>query len=52
MGDAHGRIGRVDALAARSRRAEDVDPEVVAVNIEVTAFLAFEQGVFDKGGFS
>src|SRR6266516_1241925 len=35
VGDAHGAVGRVDALAARSLRAEDVDPEVLVFDLHV-----------------
>ena len=33
MRDAHGGVGRVDALAARSARAERVDPEVLRIDL-------------------
>src|SRR5690349_19674652 len=35
VGDAHGAIGRVDALTTRSLRAEHVDPEVLLVDLDV-----------------
>src|SRR6266702_2816358 len=33
VGDAHGAVGRVDALAARTLRAEHVDPEVLVFDL-------------------
>src|SRR5438093_3154870 len=35
VGDAHGAVGRVDALAARPLRAEHVDPEVLVFDLHV-----------------
>src|SRR6266568_3857163 len=35
VGDAHGAVGRVDALAARTLRAEHVDPEVLVFDLHV-----------------
>src|SRR2546426_10155253 len=35
VGDAHGAVGRVDALAARPLRAEHVDPEVLFFDLHV-----------------
>ena len=42
MGDAHRRIGGVDRLAARSGGAEDIDPEVLLIDLDVE-FLGLRQ---------
>ena len=34
VGDAHGRVGRVDALTAGAARAEDVDADVLLVDLD------------------
>ena len=39
MGDAHGRVRGVDALAPRSRGAEDVDTQVGGVDLELTGVV-------------
>jgi hypothetical protein len=43
VGDAHGRVGRVDALPAGSARAEDVDADVLLVDLHGVG------GVDDRG---
>jgi hypothetical protein len=42
--DAHGRVGRVDALAAGARRAEGVDAQVVLVDFHVDLFGLGQHG--------
>ena len=49
VGDAHGRIGRVDALAAGAARAEGVDAEVLGVDLDVD-FLGLRQHRHGRGG--
>src|SRR2546430_2762048 len=44
VGDAHGAVGRVDALAARSLRAEDIDPEVLVFDLHVDLLRFGEHG--------
>ncbi len=43
MGDPHRRVGGVDALPARTRRTEDVDPQFLVVDLDVI-------GLFDGRG--
>ena len=49
MGDAHGRVGRVDRLAAGTRGPVDVDLEVSRVDLHLHVFR-FRQHCHGRGG--
>src|SRR6266568_817809 len=49
MGDAHGAIGGVHALAARALRAEDVDPQVFLLDLDVHLLGFGEDGDGRRG---
>ena len=48
MGDAHGAVGGVDRLAARTARAEDVDAQILVVDLDVDLLGLGQDG--DGGG--
>src|SRR5690606_28218161 len=50
VGDADGGGGRVDALPARARGAEDVDAQVVGVDLDLALVLRLRQHEHARGG--
>ena len=46
----NGRVGRVDRLAARSARAEDVDAQIVVLNVDVDLIRFRKDGDRDGRG--
>src|SRR5690606_6212994 len=49
VGDAHGRVGLVDVLAARAGGAEGVDPQVGRVDLDRLAFLLDRNDRYRRG---
>src|SRR6266568_1384301 len=50
MGDAHGAVGGVHALAPRPLRAEHVDPQVLVLDLDVDVLRLGEHGDGGRGG--
>ena len=49
MGDAHGRVGCVDGLAARAGRAKRIDAQVFGFNFDVDILSFGQDGDCDRG---